>query len=258
MKRVDSGIIPKVTEPPKFAKGQRYSPSWDNNISGNAGISTGSNRAGGFFSFLSKFAQGFYPNSHEIKNIAQKYVYSPPPEDTILEKYVLIPFWELVASCLPLWIEPNTVTAVAGFPSIIFMFALWYLNPQLGSGTTFNENLVQPSFNMTDFSEKDYEHEVELQAAGGCYLSPTIFLIMAVLQFWYQTGDGVDGKQARRTGKSSVIGHFYDHWMDAAMVSCHFEWVLTAMLQKGDGTGGVFGLLPVTECLVIMMCAQSF
>ena len=50
-----------------------------------------------------------------------------------------------------------------------------------------------------------------LQAPRWCYL------FAAVGVFFYQTLDGVDGKQARRTGSSGPLGEFFDHGLDAVI-----------------------------------------
>ena len=44
------------------------------------------------------------------------------------------------------------------------------------------------------------------------------FLLIAVCQFFYQTLDAIDGKQARRTNSSSVLGQLFDHGCDAMVL----------------------------------------
>ncbi len=41
------------------------------------------------------------------------------------------------------------------------------------------------------------------------------FITLALLVFIYLTGDHLDGLQAKRTGTSSPLGEFVDHYMDA-------------------------------------------
>ncbi len=50
--------------------------------------------------------------------------------------------------------------------------------------------------------------------AKGVELTRYYFLFAAVTQFVYQTLDALDGKQARRLNKSSVLGHLFDHGCD--------------------------------------------
>lgn len=42
-------------------------------------------------------------------------------------------------------------------------------------------------------------------------VSTWIYIYLAAAIFIYQTLDNLDGKQARRTGSSSVLGELFDH-----------------------------------------------
>ena len=55
------------------------------------------------------------------------------------------------------------------------------------------------------------------------FLGPIPFLYSAVVLFIYQTMDAVDGKQARKLGKSSPLGQFLDHGCDCVSMSL-FVW----------------------------------
>ena len=46
-----------------------------------------------------------------------------------------------------------------------------------------------------------------------------VFYAMALAMFLYQSFDNCDGKQARRTGTSSPLGEFFDHGVDALVVT---------------------------------------
>jgi phosphatidylglycerophosphate synthase len=58
-------------------------------------------------------------------------------------------------------------------------------------------------------------------------VSTWIYVYLATALFIYQTLDSLDGKQARRTGSSSVLGELFDHGCDAvvslllAIIICH-------------------------------------
>ncbi|MBW2230199.1 MAG: CDP-alcohol phosphatidyltransferase family protein [Deltaproteobacteria bacterium] len=43
---------------------------------------------------------------------------------------------------------------------------------------------------------------------------PIALVVAAILVFTYMTLDNIDGAQARRTGRSSRLGEFLDHWLD--------------------------------------------
>jgi phosphatidylglycerophosphate synthase len=50
---------------------------------------------------------------------------------------------------------------------------------------------------------------------------PWAFYLAAVLMFFYQTLDAIDGKQARRTGSNSPLGQLFDHGCDAICAIFH-------------------------------------
>ena len=68
----------------------------------------------------------------------------------------------------------------------------------MGTGTSLDPVFVESGF---DVSNSTIVAQIEdSESHGGEYIPPNMFLVAAFLLFWYQTGDGVDGKQARRTG----------------------------------------------------------
>jgi ethanolaminephosphotransferase len=102
------------------------------------------------------------------------------PTCTPLEKYILVPFWEAVVQCVPKWVAPNLLT-LAGWicmvvPTILFL-------------------ILDPTFSQD--------------------LPPWLYYVTAISIFLYQTFDGIDGKQARRTKTGSVLGELFDHGCDA-------------------------------------------
>ena len=90
MKRQDSGLLPKVNpNAPALPKVNEEPIAWDSIRRRHSVSSSSSNRPSDVIQFCNNVTEGFYPNSAEIKNITTKYVYSSPPDDTYLEKYVL-------------------------------------------------------------------------------------------------------------------------------------------------------------------------
>lgn len=71
--------------------------------------------------------------------------------------------------------------------------------------------------------------------------------IMAVLIFCYLTFDNIDGAQARRTGTSTPLGEFLDHWLDAFNLTFLF---LGAVL--------CFGLSPERGVLIMVVACLSY
>ncbi|KAL0476449.1 ethanolaminephosphotransferase [Acrasis kona] len=99
---------------------------------------------------------------------------------SIGEKYILNPFWNFVTNNLyPEWLAPNTITLMGFVCMVIVGVLLWIAYPMV------------------------------------TYYSLWILIVIPILMFLYQTLDGSDGKQARRTGSSSPLGEIFDHGVDA-------------------------------------------
>lgn len=70
---------------------------------------------------------------------------------------------------------------------------------------------------------------------------------MAILVFVYLTFDNIDGAQARRTGTSTPLGEFLDHWLDAFNLTFLF---LGAVIS--------FGLTPERGVLIMVVACLSY
>lgn len=107
----------------------------------------------------------------------------------------MTPFWNACVEYLPLWMAPNLVTLI-GFV-ILLSSAL----------------LMIVTMNPVDFS------------VPGC-----VMVWGAFAGVIYQTLDAIDGKQARRLGKSSPLGQLFDHGCDAILTSF---WLFIFLLSIG-------------------------
>ncbi|KAK4885714.1 hypothetical protein RN001_001985 [Aquatica leii] len=110
-----------------------------------------------------------------------------------LSKYVMHPYWNRVVEYCPKWVAPNLLT----FMGFIFAIAIFFL------------------FTIADyyFLASDTEHPEVLP------LPKWTFTVAAVSLFIAYTLDGIDGKQARRTGSSSPLGELFDHGIDSYTAS---------------------------------------
>lgn len=114
------------------------------------------------------------------------------PHKTYLEGVVLDKLWEWMINYMPRWIAPNLITVSGLVIVTIGLLALLWEDP-----------------NMTE------------------QVSTWIYIYLAFSIWVYQTLDCLDGKQARRTGSSSVLGELFDHGCDAvvcvflAIIYCH-------------------------------------
>lgn len=110
-----------------------------------------------------------------------------------LSKYVMHPYWNCVVEYCPKWVAPNLLT----FLGFIFAVGIFLL------------------FSIMDYyilaSDDDYPD-----------ISPLpkwTFTVAAIFMFIAYTLDGIDGKQARRTGSSSPLGELFDHGIDSYTAS---------------------------------------
>lgn len=102
-----------------------------------------------------------------------------------LSNYVMHPFWNATVKLFPRWIAPNILTLVG------FLFLV-------------SQTIVFAHFDPT------------FQAGGVSSTMPKwVWFYGAFAHFMAHTLDGIDGKQARRTGSSGPLGELFDHGLDA-------------------------------------------
>ena len=99
---------------------------------------------------------------------------------TFIEDWVFDPFWSFLANkCLPDWLAPNALTLIGLIFPIACLVSICYIDP------TFTQTMP-------------------------CW----VWLLAFFADFWYQTIDAIDGKQARRTDNCSPLGQILDHNLD--------------------------------------------
>ncbi len=118
--------------------------------------------------------------SDEFRKAVLSYRYVTPTA-SLLERLFLNAFWERIVVVFPTWIAPNTLTVTGTACCVAIYFFDWLASP----------------------------------AARGTARPTWIYAAFALLLFVYQTLDGVDGKQARRTKSGSALGEIMDHGLDA-------------------------------------------
>jgi len=114
-----------------------------------------------------------------------------------LSQYVMHPFWNQVVKLCPRWVAPNLLTFV-GFLCCVGHFGLlaWY-DYDYRAATAPPEVSGKP------------------EVAGGVAVPGWAWFGVATLLFLSHTLDGIDGKQARRTGSSNPLGELFDHGLDS-------------------------------------------
>lgn len=113
---------------------------------------------------------------------------------SIAENYLLERFWQWVTMTFyPEWLAPNLIT-LGGFMLMLFAHVLlWSCYPLV-----LDEGAVHAQWKYR-----------------------LCCIISSICLFLYQTLDGSDGKQARRTKQSSPLGEVFDHGVDAVCLTIH-------------------------------------
>lgn len=95
------------------------------------------------------------------------------------------PFWNATVKLFPRWIAPNLLT-LTGFLFLVSQTLLFsHVDPMFLKGGLHNE------------------------------IDSWVWFYGAFAHFMAHTLDGIDGKQARRTGSSGPLGELFDHGLDA-------------------------------------------
>jgi len=105
---------------------------------------------------------------------------------SFLDRVILTPFWDWAVTLVPMWMAPNLLTTISLSCGCMAYALLAYFTPGLSGSPP-----------------------------------PWVFYLAAILMFFYQTLDAIDGKQARRTGSSSPLGQLFDHGCDAICAIFH-------------------------------------
>ncbi|XP_028034335.1 ethanolaminephosphotransferase 1 [Bombyx mandarina] len=118
----------------------------------------------------------------------EKYKYNSV-DTSVLSNYVMHPFWNWCVQFCPVWVAPNLLTFM-GFLLTVLNFLL--------------------------FSYYDYGfYALTGDNATKGRIPPWVWAASAVNLFVAYTLDGIDGKQARRTGTSGPLGELFDHGLDS-------------------------------------------
>ncbi|XP_031328777.1 ethanolaminephosphotransferase 1-like isoform X2 [Photinus pyralis] len=103
------------------------------------------------------------------------------------------PYWNCVVEYCPKWVAPNLLTFI-GFLFAVGIFLLF---------TIMDYYILASDDDYPDVSP----------------LPKWTFIVAAIFMFVAYTLDGIDGKQARRTGSSSPLGELFDHGIDSYTAS---------------------------------------
>jgi len=114
-----------------------------------------------------------------------------------LSNYVMHPFWNSCVKLCPMWVAPNLLTLVGFLCCVGHYSLLAFWDYDFRSGTAPPEVSGHPL------------------VPGGFPIPGYVWVSVAILLFLSHTLDGIDGKQARRTGSSTPLGELFDHGLDS-------------------------------------------
>eukprot|EP00002_Diphylleia_rotans_P013336 TRINITY_DN2604_c0_g1_i1.p1 TRINITY_DN2604_c0_g1~~TRINITY_DN2604_c0_g1_i1.p1 ORF type:complete len:394 (+),score=79.45 TRINITY_DN2604_c0_g1_i1:50-1231(+) len=116
-------------------------------------------------------------------DVLRRYAYSGA-DNSISNRLFLRHYWDWCMRFVPEWMAPNLVTIIGMIPLVASHFIVASHSPNI---------------------DADLPVWVALFSAFGV--------------FFYQTFDNLDGRQARRTGSSSPLGHMFDHCCDCLNIT---------------------------------------
>uniref|UniRef100_A0A8W7P2Q9 Uncharacterized protein n=2 Tax=gambiae species complex TaxID=44542 RepID=A0A8W7P2Q9_ANOCL len=125
-----------------------------------------------------------YLNDAHLKGF-EKYKYNCV-DTSILSVYVMHPFWNKVVLFCPRWIAPNLLTFTGFLLTVVNFFLIAY-----------------------------YDYDFRAATETPIPIPDWVWILAAINLFVAYTLDGIDGKQARRTGTSGPLGELFDHGLDS-------------------------------------------
>lgn len=136
-------------------------------------------------------------------------------------RFVLSPVYDRLVHALPRWLAPNAVTLI-GLCGVLLAHALVLL-VACGGGMGASSHR-SPGDGLLRAIERDGRADrwSVLLGVGQCADSAAaraVYAFASLALLSYQALDNLDGRQARRTGSSSPLGHLFDHGCDALNVT---------------------------------------
>lgn len=125
-----------------------------------------------------------------------------------LSNYVMHPFWNQVVKLCPRWVAPNLLTFI-GFLCCIA------------------HNALTAIF--------DPHYQASVLGSGATPIPSWVWVLVSIFLFLAHTLDGIDGKQARRTGTSTPLGELFDHGCDSWSTLFITATFYSVFGSNGDG-----------------------
>lgn len=108
-------------------------------------------------------------------------------DTSYLSVYIMHPFWNKCVQYFPRWLAPNLITFSGFLLTVVTFVLIAFYDWDFTAANNIDQMLV-PRW---------------------------VWLVAAINIFLAYTLDGIDGKQARRTGTSGPLGELFDHGLDS-------------------------------------------
>ncbi|CAH1116634.1 unnamed protein product [Phaedon cochleariae] len=145
----------------------------------------------------------------------------------VLSIYVMHPFWNWLVQFFPRSIAPNLLT----FTGFLFTVVIYLLFAVLDY----------------NFYSSDIDHPEVNPLPKWTFMTAGIFLFIAY------TLDGIDGKQARRTGTSGPLGELFDHGLDS-----YTTGLIPVALYSIFGRGLTYSIPPYRMFFIMWNVMMNF
>ncbi|EDW63815.1 ethanolaminephosphotransferase 1 [Drosophila virilis] len=109
-------------------------------------------------------------------------------DTSFLSVYIMHPFWNSCVKYLPMWLAPNILTFVGFLMTVVNFILIAYY---------------------------DWDFKAANDKSVGNTVPGWVWTVAAINILIYYNLDGMDGKQARRTGTSGPLGELFDHGLDS-------------------------------------------
>ncbi|GAB0099330.1 ethanolaminephosphotransferase 1 [Sergentomyia squamirostris] len=133
---------------------------------------------------MKNFLQHKYLSDEHLRGF-ERYKYNSV-DTSLLSMYVMHPFWNWCVKYFPRWLAPNLIT----FTGFLLTVATFMLIGYFDYNFTAADEEVNP-------------------------IPQWVWFVAALGIFFAYNLDGIDGKQARRTGTSGPLGELFDHGLDS-------------------------------------------
>ncbi|KAK4535959.1 hypothetical protein CDCA_CDCA06G1984 [Cyanidium caldarium] len=192
-----------------------------------------------------------YLSEEELRRLAH---YQNSGSDLSLTyRYVLSPVYARLVNVLPMWLAPNAITLIG--LGLVLLSHVAVMNVACGDGWRGIANLAGWRGNARAAlggARTAWGVDADVPAkqllfgvAAKCQDTLTarlLYAFAALALALYQVLDNLDGRQARRTGSSSPLGHLFDHGCDALNTTMT-GLTLLAVCQVGATFWAAFILL---------------